>query len=564
MVMRALRWLLALSLVFVACGDEAGPATEIVVYVDADDAVRGRATNIEVVVSGRAADGSEFALAEGGLIDIPPAELPFQFSFAPLDGDASRQWEVIVGAQESDGEMPFVRTIARGVYVPDQSRVLYMVLRNDCADVGCPPTDTCEAGDCTDAIRPPDELPVYEGGRVPPPDMPAPMCTRDEDCDDGLFCNGPESCDPGNPGAGPAGCLAGMPPCPMGDACDETMESCMMGGCEMPDADSDGFDRPECSGGADCNDEESSINPDATEVEDGLDNDCDGAIDEGFDDCVLGPENAAAVCMDGCDNDEDGRTDCEDLECPRGEACFCPDDPTVERSDAACSDGCDNDHNGFTDCADWHCDGYAGCTGANRSCDRCDASEACLARRPYGFTSGGRPTCGSPCDISNDVDAATPGFQPDCPSGQWCWWRGEPGSTDGVCAPGNEGSASARDIGAACSSDVACASPKGWGRCLNDAEEGFTGGYCTILDCAAPGGPPSPGLCGTTGECVRLDNTSYCFRRCTTTTENCESGYECITDVGGGVCLPRCSASDPCGTFGTCIDDRYCLPSIGF
>ena len=62
------------------------------------------------------------------------------------------------------------------------------------------------------------------------------------------------------------------------------------------DADADGYGDPNnpisscelnegyVDNNSDCNDTDASINPGATEIEDGIDNDCDGEIDEGFED----------------------------------------------------------------------------------------------------------------------------------------------------------------------------------------------------------------------------------------------------------------------------------------
>jgi hypothetical protein len=51
------------------------------------------------------------------------------------------------------------------------------------------------------------------------------------------------------------------------------------------DVDGDGFTTPSLDPQKlDCNDNDAAINPDATEVFDGVDNNCDGAVDEGFTD----------------------------------------------------------------------------------------------------------------------------------------------------------------------------------------------------------------------------------------------------------------------------------------
>jgi len=44
-------------------------------------------------------------------------------------------------------------------------------------------------------------------------------CVADEDCDDGVFCNGAESCDPTAGSADARGCLRGEVPCVDDEVC---------------------------------------------------------------------------------------------------------------------------------------------------------------------------------------------------------------------------------------------------------------------------------------------------------------------------------------------------------
>jgi hypothetical protein len=171
--------------------------------------------------------------------------------------------------------------------------------------------------------------------------------------------------------------------------------------------------------GSDCDDTSASINPGATEHCDGVDEDCDGAVDapdaveavtwyadgdgDGYGDDATatllceGPSGwvedggdcddaDAAIhpgaeeipdgidsdcdgvadaedCADGIDNDGDGSTDCDDADCSA----------TIDCDEAgACADGADNDHDGLVDCEDGDCAGDTSCTEAGSCMDGAD------------------------------------------------------------------------------------------------------------------------------------------------------------------------------------------------
>jgi len=160
-------------------------------------------------------------------------------------------------------------------------------------------------------------------------------CEMDEDCDDGIFCNGVEVCDPGGAGADSCGCVAGRSPCTTAETCREERRSCgddcvdtdgdghapiFCGGDDCDDtdpnrypgnlelcddaahdedcdpttfgdrdADMDGYPDAQCCNlnalgerlcGSDCNDGAAEIHPTVADGCDGIDNDCDGRIDE--------------------------------------------------------------------------------------------------------------------------------------------------------------------------------------------------------------------------------------------------------------------------------------------
>jgi len=127
--------------------------------------------------------------------------------------------------------------------------------------------------------------------------------------------------------------------------------------CVCVDGDEDGYDTCDTSStygdtdgfSYDCDDSEALINPGATEVCDGLDNDCDAASADGSEDplvgtacdgpdsdlCMEGTNACAAgtltcsdttgndleICDDSMDNDCDGNADCDDSDCIGDPAC---------------------------------------------------------------------------------------------------------------------------------------------------------------------------------------------------------------------------------------------------
>jgi hypothetical protein len=85
--------------------------------------------------------------------------------------------------------------------------------------------------------------------------------------------------------------------------------------------------------------------------------------------CLLGPEDSIDACYDQCDNDGSFSFDCDDIaccrhrfDCPEGSACDADCLPLAEDFFQVCSDGCDNDSDLAADCDDTDCCSFlSGC-----------------------------------------------------------------------------------------------------------------------------------------------------------------------------------------------------------
>jgi len=206
------------------------------------------------------------------------------------------------------------------------------------------------------------------------------------------------------------------------------------------DSDDDGSPDDE-----DCNDNDATIYPGATEICDDKDNDCDGQIDEAEDldtdgdgnvcedDCNEGDanQNNTEVCDDGYDNDCNGMTDEYDDACQddpntdndgdgslSGDDCD-DNDATVYPGATEVCDGKDNDCNDVIDDLDADGDGYySDCEEETAEAGDCDDSNASINPAATEVCDGVDNDCN---DIVDDVDADGDGYYgcttsetPDC------------------------------------------------------------------------------------------------------------------------------------------------------
>ncbi|MCO6431410.1 MAG: hypothetical protein J5J00_11160 [Deltaproteobacteria bacterium] len=290
------------------------------------------------------------------------------------------------------------------------------------------------------------------------------------------------------------------------------------------DQDNDGH-----NASVDCNDQNPLVFPGAAESCDGLDNNCDGTVDEGCPVCT-DADSDGFFAQAGCGS----AVDCDDANSSVSPA-------TAE----VCFDSIDND-----------CDGEV-----NEGCLTCTPGDLCDSGS-VGQCATGIFDSNCQCVGDGAENEVCDGLDNDC--------NGIPDDVPGLesdplnCGQcGNACGAGQNCVGGQCVNSDPCA-----GVSCNDGNDctldSCSGGACQFLPLAGAtcgentceAGTQTQFICNSTGSCVGLPSscglfacgTGFCNTVCTNDSE-CSSAAYCA----GGVCLAKLGAGAACGGSNECV-----------
>ncbi len=144
--------LAAAASLLVGAGCNVERRTQVMLEIDAECEVRAASDRVEITVTSFDASG---AMAGSSTMphEVSPdgRGWPWRVALVPLDGDATRRFEVRIRAT---GELE-TATFVRAGYERERTLGLRVVLLDDCLanPMGCEATEACVAGGCTAPVR---------------------------------------------------------------------------------------------------------------------------------------------------------------------------------------------------------------------------------------------------------------------------------------------------------------------------------------------------------------------------------------------------------------------------
>jgi hypothetical protein len=141
------------------------PRTQVMLIVDADDAVRGMATSLQVKIEGSlqgsaAADGTTYTRSFDPH-DPAGASWPFRFALTPRDGEYGRRYKITLSALDAQNDtLALLRS--EGGFVKGKTLALMLRFEAGClrdASLKCQASETCAGGNCVSASVDPSSLP---------------------------------------------------------------------------------------------------------------------------------------------------------------------------------------------------------------------------------------------------------------------------------------------------------------------------------------------------------------------------------------------------------------------